>query len=38
VRFEDNDTILSYNVSGDHKGEKIILSNVHLTGNDWFTA
>ncbi|CUX32298.1 M10 family metallopeptidase C-terminal domain-containing protein [Agrobacterium fabrum] len=34
----DNDTILSYNVSGDHKGEKIILSNVHLTGNDWFTA
>lgn len=35
--FED-DTILSYNVDGAHKGEKIIVSGVHLTGSDWFTA
>jgi hypothetical protein len=34
----DDDTILSYNVTGEHKGEKIVLSGVHLTGNDWFTA
>ncbi|CDN93153.1 hypothetical protein [Agrobacterium tumefaciens] len=34
----DNDTILSYNVTGEHKGEKIIVSGVHLTGSDWFTA
>ncbi len=34
----DNDTVLSYNVTGEHKGEKIILSGVHLTGSDWFTA
>ncbi|MNT99294.1 hypothetical protein D3C72_2421100 [compost metagenome] len=34
----DNDTILSYNVTGEHKGEKIVLSGVHLTGSDWFTA
>lgn len=32
------DTILSYNVDGAHKNEKIVLSNVHLTGSDWFTA
>lgn len=35
--FED-DTILSYNVDGAHKGEKIIVSGVHLTGSDWFIA
>lgn len=34
----DDDTILSYNVTGEHKSEKIVLSGVHLTGNDWFTA
>ncbi|KAA3501440.1 rhizobiocin [Rhizobium rhizogenes] len=34
----DDDTILSYNVDGAHKGEKIIVSGVHLTGSDWFTA
>ncbi|MFK0207500.1 rhizobiocin [Agrobacterium sp. NPDC090283] len=34
----ENDTILSYNVSGEHKGEKIIVAGVHLTGSDWFTA
>ncbi|MCZ7466988.1 rhizobiocin [Rhizobium rhizogenes] len=34
----DNDTILSYNVDGAHKGEKIVVSGVHLTGSDWFTA
>ncbi|WP_284766409.1 rhizobiocin [Agrobacterium sp. CFBP2214] len=34
----DNDTILSYNVTGEHKGEKIVVSGVHLTGSDWFTA
>ena len=34
----DNDTVLSYNVTGDHKGEKIVLQGVHLTGSDWFTA
>ncbi|MES5046184.1 rhizobiocin [Rhizobium nepotum] len=34
----DDDTILNYNVTGEHKGEKIVLSGVHLTGNDWFTA
>lgn len=35
--FEE-DTIVSYNVDGAHKGEKIVLAGVHLTGNDWFTA
>ncbi|CUX63196.1 MULTISPECIES: M10 family metallopeptidase C-terminal domain-containing protein [Rhizobium/Agrobacterium group] len=34
----DDDTILSYNVDGAHKGEKIVVSGVHLTGSDWFTA
>ncbi|UXS97360.1 rhizobiocin [Agrobacterium tumefaciens] len=38
VSTYDNDTVLSYNVTGEHKGEKIILSGVHLTGSDWFTA
>ncbi|MCZ7851855.1 rhizobiocin [Agrobacterium salinitolerans] len=34
----DNDTILTYNVTGEHKGEKIVVAGVHLTGSDWFTA
>ncbi|MDZ7926347.1 MAG: rhizobiocin [Agrobacterium sp.] len=34
----DDDTILSYNITGDHKGEKIVLAGTHLTGSDWFTA
>lgn len=33
-----DDTVLDYNVDGAHKGEKIIVSGVHLTGSDWFTA
>jgi hypothetical protein len=35
--FEDN-TIVSYNVDGAHKNEKIVVAGVHLTGSDWFTA
>ena len=38
VSTYEADTILSYNVDGAHKGEKIVLSGVHLTGSDWFTA
>ncbi|MBO9653943.1 rhizobiocin [Agrobacterium sp. SOY23] len=38
VSTSDSDTILTYNVTGEHKGEKIVLSGVHLTGSDWFTA
>ncbi|MBS0257695.1 MAG: rhizobiocin [Proteobacteria bacterium] len=34
----DSDTILTYNVTGEHKGEKIVVAGVHLTGSDWFTA
>ncbi len=34
----DNDTILTYNVTGEHKDEKIVVAGVHLTGSDWFTA
>lgn len=38
VRLDDSDTILTYNVTGEHKGEKIVVAGVHLTGSDWFTA
>lgn len=38
VRVDDNETVLTYNVAGDHKGEKIVLAGVQLTGSDWFTA
>ncbi|MGV1957092.1 MULTISPECIES: rhizobiocin [unclassified Agrobacterium] len=38
VRIDDSDTILTYNVTGEHKGEKIVVAGVHLTGSDWFTA
>ncbi|SCY27743.1 rhizobiocin [Rhizobium sp. NFACC06-2] len=34
----DSDTVLTYNVTGEHKGEKIVVAGVHLTGSDWFTA
>ncbi|MDA5635635.1 MULTISPECIES: rhizobiocin [Rhizobium/Agrobacterium group] len=33
-----DDTVLDYHVDGAHKGEKIIVSGVHLTGSGWFTA
>ncbi|EGP58214.1 rhizobiocin [Agrobacterium tumefaciens] len=38
VSTYEADTIVSYNVDGAHKGEKIVLEGVHLTGSDWFTA